>query len=144
GGRVLPQDSPQEASVVVCVPKVRLSTETAYRDLSKALDLPRPAASLGPNPTQNWDRLNALQHNDFELTAFKKHEVLASLRSDLERAGATVARMTGSGSALFGIFERPKEAELAKAALVERDEVDIVLMAKTLTTGPLNPVEPRR
>ena len=42
--------------------------------------------------------------NDFEAVVFEQHEYLALLKKRLKRAGAAQAMMTGSGSALFGLF----------------------------------------
>jgi 4-diphosphocytidyl-2-C-methyl-D-erythritol kinase len=42
--------------------------------------------------------------NDFEAVVFERHPRLALLKKRLVRAGAGAALMTGSGSALFGLF----------------------------------------
>ena len=42
--------------------------------------------------------------NDFERPIFKKHPELEELKNNLYRLGAAYASMTGSGSALYGIF----------------------------------------
>lgn len=43
--------------------------------------------------------------NDFETTVFKAHPELAELKEQLYSEGALYASMSGSGSALFGIFK---------------------------------------
>ena len=48
--------------------------------------------------------------NDFEDVVFEQHPRLASIKKKLVRAGASQAMMTGSGSALFGLFENRGEA----------------------------------
>ena len=45
--------------------------------------------------------------NDFELYAFEKHPELAAAKQALFDQGAVYVSMTGSGSALFGIFQNP-------------------------------------
>lgn len=42
--------------------------------------------------------------NDFETTVFAAHPRLADLKADLYERGAVYASMSGSGSALFGLF----------------------------------------
>jgi 4-diphosphocytidyl-2-C-methyl-D-erythritol kinase len=42
--------------------------------------------------------------NDFETVVFERYTYLAELKKRLIRAGAATAMMTGSGSALFGLF----------------------------------------
>jgi 4-diphosphocytidyl-2-C-methyl-D-erythritol kinase len=50
----------------------------------------------------NW-RENVV--NDFELYAFAKYPVLAQIKQQLYDRGAMYASMTGSGSAMYGIFK---------------------------------------
>jgi len=42
--------------------------------------------------------------NDFETVVFHQHPQLKSIKGKLLKSGARRARMTGSGSALFGLF----------------------------------------
>jgi len=52
-----------------------------------------------------WDTASlSSARNDFESVVFEQHPKLARLKKQLERAGATAALMSGSGSALFGLF----------------------------------------
>jgi 4-diphosphocytidyl-2-C-methyl-D-erythritol kinase len=51
--------------------------------------------------------------NDFELVAFAQHEVLSSMLRRIEASGARLARMSGSGSTLFGLYESAAAAQVA-------------------------------
>ena len=51
--------------------------------------------------------------NDFENAVFRMHPTLPALARKLRRLGARQVRMTGSGSALFGLFETSEESEAA-------------------------------
>ena len=42
--------------------------------------------------------------NDLEIYAFAKYPILAEIKQQLYDRGAVYASMTGSGSAMFGIF----------------------------------------
>lgn len=44
--------------------------------------------------------------NDFEKSIFPTHPVLASLKEEMYALGATYAAMSGSGSTIFGIFDK--------------------------------------
>jgi 4-diphosphocytidyl-2-C-methyl-D-erythritol kinase len=55
----------------------------------------------------------ALPRNDFEEVVFEQHGELAAIKKRLLRAGASVALMTGSGSAVFGLF--PDSAGISAA-----------------------------
>ena len=52
-------------------------------------------------PIEEWDGLLV---NDFEETVFAKYPELAAIKRSLYECGAVYASMSGSGSALFGIF----------------------------------------
>jgi 4-diphosphocytidyl-2-C-methyl-D-erythritol kinase len=54
--------------------------------------------------------------NDFEDAVFKMHPELAAAVRKLRKLGAQPALMTGSGSALFGIFPTRLAAEQAAAS----------------------------
>lgn len=44
--------------------------------------------------------------NDFEESVFAAHPAIAELKTEMYRRGAVYASMTGSGAAVFGIFEK--------------------------------------
>lgn len=121
GDRLLLCPPPPPALVVVATPRERLSTADAYRETSAGLSLPpAPVALAGPVPN-TWTRLASLAHNDFEPVAFRRAPVLTCARATLTEHGAVVAGLTGSGTAIFGVFPRDgDEAERqAKAAARE-------------------------
>lgn len=43
--------------------------------------------------------------NDFEPTVFRKFPTIAEIKTKLYEAGATYASMSGSGSAVYGLFK---------------------------------------
>nr|Q01QR0.1 RecName: Full=4-diphosphocytidyl-2-C-methyl-D-erythritol kinase; Short=CMK; AltName: Full=4-(cytidine-5'-diphospho)-2-C-methyl-D-erythritol kinase [Candidatus Solibacter usitatus Ellin6076] len=101
-------DVPAQSGVVVA-PGIHVNTAQAYRDLSRRL-----SGSLTTELQQNkifsfqsltWDtgRL-AEARNDFEAVVFEQHPKLAAIKRRLVRAGASAAMMSGSGSALYGLF----------------------------------------
>ncbi len=51
--------------------------------------------------------------NDFERVVFPKHPELRELKRVLEREGASYASLSGSGSALYGLFESEEKAQAA-------------------------------
>jgi 4-diphosphocytidyl-2-C-methyl-D-erythritol kinase len=55
---------------------------------------------------------------------------LATLKKRLERAGASPALMTGSGSAIFGLFRTGAQARRALAALEEENAFRISLVSR--------------
>jgi 4-diphosphocytidyl-2-C-methyl-D-erythritol kinase len=55
--------------------------------------------------------------NDFEPVVEARHPEIADARRRLMSAGAEVARMSGSGSAVFGLFARAGDAGQAARLL---------------------------
>lgn len=56
-------------------------------------------------PVEEWKNLI---YNDFEAPVFSAHPVLAEIKEQLYQAGALYATMSGSGSAMVGIFPKNK------------------------------------
>ncbi len=55
--------------------------------------------------------------NDLELAVLPHYPAIAALKKFMADHGASLSLMSGSGSAVFGVFETEKEAERAAAAL---------------------------
>jgi 4-diphosphocytidyl-2-C-methyl-D-erythritol kinase len=107
-------DSPAVRGVLVA-PQVHVSTAEAYRDLSPRLTTELQQNKIFSFQSQVWDVSTAVPaQNDFEPAVFERHPELAAIKERLQRAGASPALMTGSGSALFGLF---RDASLVTKAI---------------------------
>jgi 4-diphosphocytidyl-2-C-methyl-D-erythritol kinase len=102
--------------------------------------LPRAAAgSTAGVPTESGDRaetplldlVRAGIENDFERVVFPKHPELREVKRALERAGARYASLSGSGSAIYGLFE---SAEQAQAAVQKLGEHGVPAVSATTLT----------
>jgi 4-diphosphocytidyl-2-C-methyl-D-erythritol kinase len=69
--------------------------------------------------------------NDFERVVFPNYPELREVKSVLERAGARYASLSGSGSAVYGLFESPEKAAAAAKRLMESGVSAVV--TRTLT-----------
>ena len=61
-------------------------------------------------PVETWKKELV---NDFEESVFALHPEISAVKEQLYKMGATYAAMSGSGSALFGLF-RENPATLAE------------------------------
>lgn len=95
----------------VVVPEgIHVSTREAYGGITPRED-PRFAGPVHPMPFKEIFNLPVeswkdLLFNDFETTVFALHPQLAEIKDGLYREGAAYASMSGSGSAVFGLFRR--------------------------------------
>ncbi len=88
--------------IVIIKPDIHISTAEAYQNVIPQMptsDL-RRAIQL---PIQEW-KYHII--NDFELGIFEKYPLIGALKNKLYEEGALYASMSGSGSSVFGIFEK--------------------------------------
>jgi len=78
-----------------------------------------PAGSGDRAETLLLDLVRAGIENDFERVVFPKHPELRDVKRVLEREGARYASLSGSGSALYGLFVSSDAAAKAAARLKE-------------------------
>jgi len=96
-------------SVVIIRPGFGVSTAEAYRWYDEAG--PRRRRDLVvPRLPAGWPAWAGALGNDLEPPVVRHHPTIGRIRRSLEDAGAVVAAMSGSGSAVFGLFERADAA----------------------------------
>lgn len=87
-------------------PDVAVSTPEAYSMvIPKTPDVSLKEIIKRPVPT--W---KDLMFNDFEVSVFPKYPIIKDIKETLYEKGAVYASMSGSGSSVFGLFE--KETDL--------------------------------
>ena len=93
----------EDYDLQVLVPEgVAVSTAQAYGGIVPKI----PEVSLKEGlamPVAQW---NGVLVNDFETTVFDKHPALAAIKRSLYDSGAVYASMSGSGSAMFALYEK--------------------------------------
>lgn len=112
GAALEPLPALPPAAVVLLVPSFGVSTADAYAELArfrKVMGAPTVSAELTGRDASSWAAVAAVQANDFEPTAVERHPSLAAALDALNDAGATVARLCGSGSAVFGLRDEPAD-----------------------------------
>jgi 4-diphosphocytidyl-2-C-methyl-D-erythritol kinase len=118
GDDVSPLTEPPPSSVVLAMPPFGVSTPDAYRWFDQ--DGPRrPARGRGP-ALPSWPAWAAELRNDLEPPVIRRHPGVGRLVRTLKGLGADHAAMSGSGSAVFGVFLDAEVAAGARAALARR------------------------
>ncbi len=102
--------------ILIACPGIPVSTAWAYAELDRERSLRLPDKKMLKEiitlPLQRWqDELK----NDFEEIIFLRHPELAFIKEDMYRHGALYASMSGSGSAVYGIFSEEPPATLCAA-----------------------------
>ncbi|GHV44235.1 4-diphosphocytidyl-2-C-methyl-D-erythritol kinase [Bacteroidia bacterium] len=87
--------------LVVVKPPIHVSTAEAYADVCPQ----KPTVSLAEKIKQPIAEWKNLIINDFEKSVFLKHPEIEKIKHQLYTSGAIYAAMSGSGSAVFGLFE---------------------------------------
>lgn len=105
-GEILePTDGPLDALdtyyIGIVKPDIAISTKEAFAHIVPQMPA-KCCRDIVRQPIETWrDELT----NDFEKPLFALHPELADIKQRLYQEGAIYAQMSGSGSALFGIFD---------------------------------------
>ena len=107
GDKLLPCSVPQLSGkyIVIHTPKVFISTAQAYKfcqPMKRNISL----SEIISQPLQTWKELLI---NDFEKTLFPLYPQLQKIKESLYNSGAIYASLSGSGSSLYGIFEKSRK-----------------------------------
>lgn len=132
GEIVKPTNFPTDYLLVLVYPGLTVSTAEAYRELSLGLTKSKAANTL--TPCRDVGKLMSslrLAGNDFERVQFRKYFVLREIRDVLVAGGALLARMSGSGPTMFGIFVADATASVKR--LMDQHPWDYVI-AKPVDT----------
>lgn len=103
---------------LVVVPPFRVSTRWAYQNLR--LTKEKTPLNYGPKAPEGALNFEGVLENDFRAVVFERYPELYELERALLSAGAKACGLSGSGSALFGVFAEEEAARRAEAGLVTR------------------------
>jgi 4-diphosphocytidyl-2-C-methyl-D-erythritol kinase len=108
GDDIYPLAELPRVHVVMIRPGFGVSTVEAYRWYDE--DIRRPRRVADRETPADWPSWASSLRNDLEPPVTRHHPTIARIRQSLVDAGAVRAAMTGSGSTVFGLFERPEAA----------------------------------
>jgi 4-diphosphocytidyl-2-C-methyl-D-erythritol kinase len=142
GDRVLPLPPLPPAPVLLALPPLEISTPGAYELLvqaRKAGCLPTRPRMFLPESFSSWESVARLVENDFEEPIFREHPRLAEIRNALQESGPLFSLLSGSGSALFGVFPDDQAAGLARDTLSHCFPEARFLLTRTGSRAPGSP-----
>jgi 4-diphosphocytidyl-2-C-methyl-D-erythritol kinase len=92
--------------IVIVVPDVHVSTAMAYQGVVSSTPERAGSKVVAEVPLNQWKHYLS---NDFEKSVMQAYPVIGRIKMTLYDSGALYAAMSGSGSAVYGIFDRPVE-----------------------------------
>ncbi|MCZ6916865.1 MAG: 4-(cytidine 5'-diphospho)-2-C-methyl-D-erythritol kinase [Gemmatimonadetes bacterium] len=106
GERLFAVPSPPAAPALLVIPDFGVSTAEAFRlwDRMQGPPTPRGSIVLDMDALGGWGSIGRLGGNDFESVVATKHPEIRTLLSRAAETGPLLARMSGSGSAIFGVY----------------------------------------
>jgi 4-diphosphocytidyl-2-C-methyl-D-erythritol kinase len=126
GSEVYPLPETRQAWALLVVSPLQVSTREAYADLSSALTGQSGERIINSFQSWLWSQILGAGSipetgsNDFESVVFRRHPALARTKDELRASGARCALMTGSGSAILGLFATRQRAERALGRFGDR------------------------
>lgn len=112
GGTLVPIDTSFRMDAILVTPNFGVSTKEAYRNIDYscvAKEKKKTKAMMKALAENDSKGVIDTMHNDFELSVFPRHPPLAMIKQKLLNAGCLNVFMSGSGSAMIGILESPKD-----------------------------------
>jgi 4-diphosphocytidyl-2-C-methyl-D-erythritol kinase len=139
GDRIVPLETLPQRWLALVVPAFGVSTAEAYGwfDANRAPDatgIREGDVEELRHAAKGWDSLVPSARNDLQSSVAARHPVIDTYCAALRRAGALLAMMSGSGSAVFGLFrDEPDVAALTRAC----DASVLVTRVPARVVGPL-------
>jgi len=87
---------------IIVNPGIHISTANAFSGITPALPI-KSVKEIIQQPIETWK--NELV-NDFENPVFSQHSEIGAIKKKLYDGGALYASMSGTGSTIYGIFEK--------------------------------------
>ncbi len=96
-------------SLLIVHPEIPINTAWAFSKIRPSLPKYNLKQSIS-KPVQEW--IHTIS-NDFEIPVFEAHPQLQVIKNQLYDVGAIYASLTGSGSTIYGIFDKSNVPEVA-------------------------------
>ena len=94
--------------IIIVNPGIHVSTREAFSMITPAAPV-NSLSEIIQSPINNWkDKMV----NDFEIPVFTHHPAIREIKKAMYSAGAVYASMSGSGSSVFGLFEKEQLVDM--------------------------------
>ena len=112
GNLLRPAKLTGEPTIVVVFPKISVSTKWAYKQVNLSLTIREKNIILPHFNDINYSNADFVKSlkNEFEEIVFTEYPLLEQIKKQINQSKAIYTSMSGSGSAIFGIFEQEEDA----------------------------------
>lgn len=111
--------------ILLVTPDIHISTAWAYGQLSDRRPVNTRLTKLYDGATCTVAAVSLLMENDFEGIVFPAYPEIAGLKQELMTHGAAYALLSGSGSSVFGLFNKEAGAKRAEEKFRQRYPVSL-------------------
>ena len=112
GYKLSPINKKLEATILLVIPKVSISTEWAYSQIKNKLKSDNSILRFADLMRKDFLSFKFFE-NDFEKIVIPAYPEIGSIKNKLLDSGAKFASLSGSGSTVFGIFDDKAYAKKA-------------------------------
>ncbi len=99
-------------NLLLVYPNIHISTNDAFSNIKPKKPILRIENILSEKNINEWRQYLI---NDFEISIFEKYPILLKLKQKLYNHDAIYASMTGSGSCIYGIFDKVPQINFPKS-----------------------------
>ena len=104
--------------VLLVIPSISIDTGWAYKNVDYlSLTSDSEDVNLARFPRNGESKKRSYFRNDFENLVFSKYAEIGEIKKQISDSGAAFASLSGSGSAVFGLYDSLDEAENGKEKL---------------------------
>jgi 4-diphosphocytidyl-2-C-methyl-D-erythritol kinase len=140
GERTLALTPPPSRELALAIPDFAVNTAQAYGWLDERGPRPVMARELKRETLANWSTLAQVGGNVLQPVVAKRHPAIDNVTRLLDDSEALIARMSGSGSVVFGVFDRAADRDAA-AQLIEAAGVHVVRSRTCTHVESVLPIE---
>lgn len=106
--------------ILIVHPGIHVSTAQAYAGVKPQKALYNLEEVVLNEPIESWKEK---VKNDFEKSVFEQHSEIKNIKDKMYDYGAVYASMSGSGSAVYGIFNQEPTMEFSPAYAVFKEQI---------------------
>jgi 4-diphosphocytidyl-2-C-methyl-D-erythritol kinase len=104
-------------TILVCFPGIHVSTAWAYGRVSPDPSRRGALRNVAEKGFRDLMSIRDLLTNDFETPVFREFPAIARVKDTMIRAGALFSSLSGSGSAVYGLYNSERRAAAAAVEL---------------------------